>query len=96
MIIPKKILTLVILSFATVTHIVANDSLSWVAPDSFLIPVDTILIDNSFNTYSVSEMEFPQVLPKSPEASAFQKYGEIRGNEYMGIPSISILFHKRG
>ncbi len=42
---------------------------------------------NNGNSYSVSIPEFPY---KSPEAAAFQKYGEYAVNEYTGNPNITV------
>lgn len=75
---------------STVYNAVANDDTTWIRPDSFLIPVDTIYVDNLPCNYVADEITFPTVTPKSPEASAFQKYGETEINEYSGNPAISI------
>ena len=77
-------------TLTTVYNAVANDDTTWIRPDSFLIPVDTIYVDNLPCNYVADEITFPTVTPKSPEASAFQKYGETEINEYTGNPAISI------
>lgn len=66
------------------------DSLAWVNMDSLLMPVDTLRNENSIATYEAPEIKFPEVMPKSPEASAFMKYGGNDINEYTGNPAISI------
>ena len=47
-------------------------------------------VDNLPCNYATDEITFPTVTPKSPEASAFQKYGETEINEYTGNPAIFI------
>lgn len=85
----KAIITTVLLFTATY-QVVANNDVTWIRPDSFLIPVDTIYAENSISYYAAQEVKFPEVPPKSPEANAFQKYGETEINEYTGNPAISI------
>ena len=58
--------------------------------DSLLMPVDTLRNENSIATYEAPEIKFPEVMPKSPEASAFMKYGGDDINEYTGNPAISV------
>lgn len=66
------------------------DSLAWVNMDSLLMPVDTLRNENYIATYEAPEIKFPEVMPKSPEASAFMKYGGNDINEYTGNPTISV------
>ncbi|MEM7368740.1 MAG: hypothetical protein AAF587_09050 [Bacteroidota bacterium] len=43
------------------------------------------------NAYAqTSSVEYPEVLPPSPEASAFAKYGELPVSTYSGTPNIEI------
>ena len=86
----QKTIIIASLLVSTVYNAVANDDTTWIRPDSFLIPVDTIYVDNLPCNYVADEITFPTVTPKSPEASAFQKYGETEINEYTGNPAISI------
>lgn len=86
----QKTIIIASLLVSTVYNAVANDDITWIRPDSFLIPVDTIYVDNLPCNYVADEITFPTVTPKSPEASAFQKYGETEINEYTGNPAISI------
>lgn len=86
----QKTIIIASLLVSTVYNAVANDDTTWIRPDSFLIPVDTIYVDNLPCNYTADEVTFPTVTPKSPEASAFQKYGETEINEYTGNPAISI------
>ena len=86
----QKTIIIASLLVSTVYNAVANDDITWIRPDSFLIPVDTIYVDNLPCNYAADEITFPTVTPKSPEASAFQKYGETEINEYTGNPAISI------
>ena len=86
----QKTIIMASLLVSTVYNAVANDDTTWIRPDSFLIPVDTIYVDNLPCNYAADEITFPTVTPKSPEASAFQKYGETEINEYTGNPAISI------
>ena len=86
----QKTIIMASLLVSTVYNAVANDDTTWIRPDSFLIPVDTIYVDNLPCNYVADEITFPTVTPKSPEASAFQKYGETEINEYTGNPAISI------
>ena len=86
----QKTIIIASLLVSTVYNAVANDDTTWIRPDSFLIPVDTIYVDNLPCNYAADEITFPTVTPKSPEASAFQKYGETEINEYTGNPAISI------
>lgn len=86
----QKTIIIASLLVSTVYNAVANDDITWIRPDSFLIPVDTIYVDNLPCNYVADEITFPTVTPKSPEASAFQKYGETEINEYTGNPDISI------
>lgn len=86
----QKTIIIASLLVSTVYNAVANDDITWIRPDSFLIPVDTIYVDNLPCNYVADEITFPTVTPKSPEASAFQKYGENEINEYTGNPAISI------
>lgn len=86
----QKTIIIASLLVSTVYNAVANDDITWIRPDSFLIPVDTIYVDNLPCNYVADEITFPTVTPKSPEASAFQKYGETEINEYTGNPTISI------
>lgn len=86
----QKTIIIASLLVSTVYNAVANDDTTWIRPDSFLIPVDTIYVDNLPCNYVAEEITFPTVTPKSPEASAFQKYGETEINEYTGNPAISI------
>lgn len=86
----QKTIIIASLLVSTVYNAVANDDTTWIRPDSFLIPVDTIYVDNLPCNYAADEITFPTVIPKSPEASAFQKYGETEINEYTGNPAISI------
>ena len=86
----QKTIIIASLLVSTVYNAVANDDTTWIRPDSFLIPVDTIYFDNLPCNYAADEITFPTVTPKSPEASAFQKYGETEINEYTGNPAISI------
>ena len=86
----QKTIIMASLLVSTVYNAVANDDTTWIRPDSFLIPVDTIYVDNLPCNYVADEITFPTVTPKSPEASAFQKYGETEINEYSGNPAISI------
>jgi len=85
----KTIIAIVIL-FTAIIQVAANNDARWIRLDSFLIPIDTIFAENSISTYAAQEVKFPEVTPKSPEASAFQKYGETEINEYTGNPAISI------
>jgi len=39
-------------------------------------------------------LKIPYYIPKSPEATAFAKYGDIQAGEYTGIPDISIPIHE--
>lgn len=66
------------------------DSLAWGNMDSLLIPVDTLRNENSIVTYEAPEIKFPEVMPKSPEVSAFMKYGSGEIDEYTGNPAISV------
>lgn len=66
------------------------DSLAWRNMDSLLIPVDTLRNENSIATYEAPEIKFPDVMPKSPEVSAFMKYGSSEIDEYTGNPAISV------
>lgn len=86
----QKTIIIASLLVSTVYNALANDDTTWIRPDSFLIPVDTIYVDNLPCNYAADEITFPTVTPKSPEASAFQKYGETEINEYTGNPAISI------
>ena len=86
----QKIAIATTLLFTTTCQVAANDDATWVRPDSFLIPVDTIYEGHPISSYEATEIKFPDVSPKSPEASAFQKYGESEINEYTGNPAISI------
>lgn len=86
----QKTIIIASLLVSTVYNAVANDDTTWIRPDSFLFPVDTIYVDNLPCNYVADEITFPTVTPKSPEASAFQKYGETEINEYTGNPAISI------
>lgn len=86
----QKTIIIASLLVSTVYNAVANDDITWIRPDSFLIPVDTIYVDNLPCNYVADEITFPTVTPKSPEASAFQKYVETEINEYTGNPAISI------
>lgn len=86
----QKTIIIASLLVSTVYNAVANDDTTWIRPDSFLIPVDTIYVDNLPCNYAADEITFPTVTPKSPEASAFQKYVETEINEYTGNPAISI------
>lgn len=86
----QKTIIIASLLVSTVYNAVENDDTTWIRPDSFLIPVDTIYVDNLPCNYVADEITFPTVTPKSPEASAFQKYGETEINEYTGNPAISI------
>lgn len=89
----QKTIIIASLLVSTVYNAVANDDTTWIRPDSFLIPVDTIYVDNLPCNYVADEITFPTVTPKSPEASAFQKYGETEINEYTGNPAISITLY---
>ena len=44
-----------------------------------------------YDTYSVQMPSFPY---RSPEAAAFQKYGEFQMNEYTGVPDIGIPLYE--
>lgn len=55
--------------------------------DSTLLQGRLMASNSSNNEYTVT---FPEYEYKSPEASAFRKYGEVEANEYTGSPNISI------
>lgn len=42
----QKTIIIASLLVSTVYNAVANDDTTWIRPDSFLIPVDTIYVDN--------------------------------------------------
>lgn len=42
----QKTIIIASLLVSTVYNAVANDDITWIRPDSFLIPVDTIYVDN--------------------------------------------------
>ena len=84
-----KNLTLILILLFTTEKVVADDVTTKSYLDSVWLPRDTVYADNSVKTYSAQEIEMPQITPKSPEASAFQKYGETEANEYTGNPAIS-------
>ncbi|MEM7374465.1 MAG: hypothetical protein AAF587_38085 [Bacteroidota bacterium] len=44
--------------------------------------------------YAQTSPEIPEILPPSPEASAFNKYVEMPGNTYSGTPNISIPIYQ--
>ena len=85
-----KNLTLILILLFTTEKVVADDVTTKSYLDSVWLPRDTVYADNSVKTYSAQEIEMPQITSKSPEASAFQKYGETEANEYTGNPAISI------
>lgn len=65
-----------------------------------VIPPDTLRNDSISRKYSIRKLEtngsndysikMPDFPYKSPEAAAFQKYGEFQMNEYTGNPNINI------
>ena len=83
-------LFVMLLLFYTEVQAKDVDTLAWVNMDSLLMPVDTLRNENSITTYEAPEIKFPEVTPKSPEASAFMKYGGNDINEYTGNPAISV------
>lgn len=55
--------------------------------DSTLLQGRLMATNSSNNEYTVT---FPEFEYKTPEATAFRKYGEVDANEYTGNPNISI------
>ena len=70
-----------------------TDSLILADDDSVAV-IDTSEIDKQTIRLNSSEFSYkpkhPEIQFRSPEASAFQKYGEVDVNEYTGTPEINI------
>lgn len=86
----QLVVVLFLFVYSLKINAIENDSLAWVNMDSLLMPLDTLRNDNSIAVYETPEIKFPEVTPKSPEASAFMKYGSGEINEYTGNPAISV------
>ncbi len=77
-----------ILAFLGMIAMSANSQDNKEMTDSIHV-TDSLVVNR--DTYDVN---IPEFLYKSPEAAAFQRYGEYIANEYTGDPNISIPLYK--